>query len=137
MKMSEDMRPDEEPCRVLVVEDHEDTALLTSRILRADGYEVAVAHGYEPALSVARANRFDALVCDLGLPDGDGCRLLAEVRSLYPVRAVAVTGYGQPLDRARCEAAGFDRFLLKPVSLDQLRAAVDGATQDLPCHDEN
>lgn len=135
MKMTDDMQPGQPPCRVLVVEDHHDSAILTSRVLQADGYEVAVVHGYEPALSAARANRFDAIVCDVGLPDGDGCRLLEEVRALYPVRAVAVTGYGMPIDRARCEAAGFNRFLLKPITLDQLREAVGDATEGLDCHD--
>ncbi|MDB5294292.1 MAG: hypothetical protein JWO31_275 [Phycisphaerales bacterium] len=125
----------EQPCKVLVVDDHGDTADLTSRLLSYQGYEVRVANGYQEAIEAARAARFDVMVCDVGLGDGDGCDLLAEVRAMYEVRAVALTGYGMKADRARCERAGFGHFLLKPVSLEDLKAAVDSASDGLPCAD--
>lgn len=125
----------DEPCKVLVVDDHEDTATVAARLLSFGGYEVSVATGYQAALDTAKGARFDVLVCDIGLGDGDGCDLLAEVRAMYAVRGVAVTGYAYKTDRDRCVAAGFGRFLTKPVSLDDLRAAVDDLTDDLPCAD--
>lgn len=135
--MSNTTAQPQQPCKVLVVEDHTDTATLTSRLLRAGGYDVAMAAGYSAALDAARSDRFDVLVCDIGLPDGDGCDLLTAVRAMYDVRAVALTGHGYAADRARCRRAGFGRFLLKPVTLDDLKAAVDAETDDLPCDHRN
>ena len=118
-----------ERVRVLVVDDHRDTGLLMARVLGLAGHAVAAVNGCEPALAAARSGRYDVLVCDVGLPDGDGCDLLAEVRKLYPaVRAVAVTGYDQ--DRQRCAEAGFDRFLVKPVAFEALTAVVEELAGD-------
>jgi two-component system CheB/CheR fusion protein len=88
------MSRSEPPCKVLVVEDHADTAAMASRMVRLVGFDVAVAADFRSAAAAARAARYDVLLCDIGLPDGDGYALLAEVRAMYPVRAVAVTGYG-------------------------------------------
>ena len=118
-----------------MVDDHPDTASVAARLLAFGGYKVAVANGYREALGAAQAERFDVLVCDIGLGDGDGCALLAEVQSMYAVRGVAVTGYAYKADRERAAAAGFRRFLTKPVSIDELRAAVDDAADGLPCAD--
>src|SRR5687767_15992259 len=92
---------------ILLVEDHADTAILFAKLLRRDDHYVAVASDYASAIALAQSRRFDVLVCDIGLPDGDGCDLLREVRSLYPVRGLAVTGYGTYRDLRRCTEAGF------------------------------
>jgi CheY-like chemotaxis protein len=111
-------------CKVLVVEDHLDTAFLLARFLRAEGHTVTVANGYVDALRAGEDERFDVIVCDIGLPDGDGCDLIRELRSRYPLRAVAVTGYGEHVHSKRCKDAGFERFLSKPFSLDALADAI-------------
>ena len=121
------MRMDTErsAARVLVVDDHQDTCRMTGRLLVGDGHDVRVAHGARAALAAAGEWRPHVLLCDLALPDGDGCDLLAVIRAAHPaLRAVAVTGSGRPEDRLRCELAGFDGFLLKPVGVDDLVAAV-------------
>ena len=131
--MTEEAGP---PCKILVVEDHMDSAEITSLVLGRRGFEVTVAESYHAALAAVRSSRFDLLVCDLGLSDGDGCALLGEVKAMYDVRSVAVTGHGYATDRQRCAAAGFDAFLLKPVSLDELITTITSVTSTLPCHDE-
>src|SRR6476646_6386075 len=98
----------ERNCRVLVVEDHQDSAALVSRVVWSAGFDVAVAENYRAAIEAARGQQFDVLVCDIGLPDGDGCALLTEVKAMYGVRGVAMTGYGYETDRRRCEQAGFE-----------------------------
>lgn len=116
--------------RVLVVDDHQDTCLLTGRVLIGTGREVRVANSFRAALSVATEWPPHVLLCDLTLPDGDGCDLLAQVRAIAPaVRAVAVTGSGSEADLQRCEQAGFDAFLLKPVAIDELIAAVQATAR--------
>lgn len=123
----------EKPCKVLVVEDHLDSASLVSRVVWSAGFDVAIADNYQSALQAARLDRYDVLVCDIGLPDGDGCDLLLEIKSMYDVRGVALTGFGYDADRHRCAKAGFEAFLLKPVSLEELEAAVRAVTESLSC----
>jgi CheY-like chemotaxis protein len=68
---------------------------------------------------------------DIGLPGLDGYAVARHVRSLpgHQPWLVALTGYGQPEDRERALAAGFDQHLTKPVSVDALRQAVEAATK--------
>jgi CheY-like chemotaxis protein len=109
---------------ILVVEDHADSAQALVRLLAAEGHRVSHADGYASAIDLARGQRYDLMLCDIGLPDGDGCDLLREVRSLYHLPAVALTGFGMPDDTARCRDAGFDTHMLKPVTAERVIAAV-------------
>lgn len=111
--------------KVLVVDDHRDTCVLTGRLLIGAGLDVRTAEGSRDALAVAREWLPNVLLCDLALPDGDGCGLLAAIREISPdLRAVVVTGSGAQEDRIRCARAGFTTFLLKPVDADDIVAAV-------------
>ena len=118
---------------ILLVEDHVDTANLFAKLLRRDDHHVAIARDYASAIALAQTRRFDVLVCDLGLPDGDGCDLLREVRSLYPIRGLAVTGCGADRDLRRCREAGFDAHLVKPVELTHVRDALAAITLAMGC----
>ena len=109
---------------VLLVEDHADNAQIFARMLTRAGYEVRIAGRVSEALAAARERRWDVLLCDLTLPDGDGCDLLREIESIYPVHAIAVTGHGCSSDLDRCRSAGFAKHLLKPVAMDDLLAAI-------------
>lgn len=108
------------PLSILVVEDHPDSAELLRIVLERGCHFVTVASGYGAALRSARALRFDLLIADLTLPDGDGCELLAEIRSLYPIKAVALTGQARQASILRCERAGFDHHLTKPYDFADL-----------------
>lgn len=120
-----DMSANHPAVKVLVVDDHRDTCVMTRRVLLDAGHDVRTAEGSQAALTVAREWRPNVLLCDLALPDGDGCGLLADIRAIAPVlRAVVVTGSGGEEDRLRCAQAGFNTFLLKPVDADAIVAAV-------------
>ena len=75
------------------------------------------------------------LISDIGLPDGDGCEVLRRLRAFYggrPVGAVALSGMGDgPLIEA-CKRAGYGEFLVKPVTFDQVLAAVRAASSANP-----
>ena len=72
----------------------------------------------------------DVAFLDIGLPVIDGYELAVRVRSADTTcRLVAVTGYGQPGDKARALSAGFDSHLVKPVKLDTLLGVVAAAGQ--------
>ena len=112
--------------RVLVVEDHEDTAEMMQRLLSMRGHEVTVAATVAGAIDALRSAEFDVLVSDVGLPDGTGMDVVRHAREALRLRvpAIAITGYGLPDDVERARSAGFDVHLTKPINLLQLDDAV-------------
>ncbi len=117
--------------RVLVVDDNVDAADGLGRLLsQSCGQEVRVAYDGPTALEEARAFRPEVVLLDIGLPGMDGCEVARRLRR-EPVTAdvllVAVTGWGQESDREMSRAAGFDRHLVKPVPLEELRGLLADA----------
>jgi PAS domain S-box-containing protein len=116
------------PLRILLVEDHGDTARVISQLLRAAGHDVITAGAVATAAQEAEQHDFDLLISDLGLPDGSGIDLMRELRARgKTMPAIAMTGYGQEEDTRRTRQAGFLAHLTKPVDIDQLQRAVDEA----------
>ena len=107
---------------LLLVDDHTDTRLVLSRLLSKCGYEVASTDSEQGALKLLESGRFDALISDIGLPDGDGYDLVREAKRRQPLRAIALSGYGTEEDVRRSLEAGFDYHLTKPVDLNGLRS---------------
>ena len=111
--------------RVLVVDDNADAAELVAMLLELLGYQVSVE--FDPAAALARAGSLAPDVCllDIGLPGMDGMELAQRLRripGLEKVRLAAMTGYGQPHDRAASAQAGFDAHFVKPVDAGALAA---------------
>lgn len=98
-----------------------------AKLLRQYGYDVCTADGYVTALAAAKQRKIDLLLCDIGLPDGDGCDLFRAIYASTPVEGIAVSGYGMPEEIDRCMAAGFRSHLLKPFDLDDLKSRVEEA----------
>jgi CheY-like chemotaxis protein len=112
---------------VLVVDDNHDAAELLADLLRALGHTVQVASDGPSALETIPVFRPDVVLLDLGLPVMDGFELAERVRSdsrLAKVSLIAVTGYGQEVDRRRTREAGFASHLVKPVDLETLEALI-------------
>jgi two-component system CheB/CheR fusion protein len=111
---------------VLLVEDHAGTARALSLLLGREGYNVRVAGSVAAGIRAADEGTFDLLLCDLQLPDGtclDLMRLL-QARLGRQVIGIAMSGHGSPADRERSLAAGFVEHLVKPLSFEQLEAAI-------------
>lgn len=108
------------PMRLLLVEDHEDTNLSLTRMLRRRGYEVHPAFNVRAALDLAAANQFDVLVSDIGLPDGTGTDLFRTLRAQKQIFGIALSGYGMEEDICRSRDVGFAHHLVKPVDLNKL-----------------
>jgi signal transduction histidine kinase len=115
-----------QPVRLLVVEDHRDTAETLQRLLTRRGYAVRIACSVSEALQAADGEPFDVLVSDIGLPDGRGTDLLEQLQSHFsgPIRAIAMSGFGMEEDLARSRRAGFAEHLTKPVEFGALQAAI-------------
>jgi CheY-like chemotaxis protein len=110
---------------ILLVEDHFDTAAALAQVLAVMGHTVIVASTVSSALAAAASEHFELVVSDIGLPDGTGHELMRELVGRYNLRGVAVSGYGMEEDRRRSLAAGFSRHLTKPISVHELRDALE------------
>jgi PAS domain S-box-containing protein len=105
---------------VLIVDDNADAADSLAAVLQLDGHEVTVCADGASGLARAREQAFDVVMLDLGLPVVDGYEVARSLRAegaSRGARLIAVTGYGQPEDRARTASAGFDAHCVKPVDL--------------------
>jgi signal transduction histidine kinase/FixJ family two-component response regulator len=110
-------------CRVLVVDDNRDAAEATSVLLELSGHEVKTVGDGNDALGSAWIYAPDVVLLDIGLPGMDGYEVALRMRDIPETRdscLIALTGYGQPADRARAREAGFDHHLTKPADPDEL-----------------
>jgi CheY-like chemotaxis protein len=98
--------------RIVVVEDHADTARAFAVLLNRAGYKVEQCDSAAAARDIVRAGDF--LLCDIGLPDGDGWELMGEL-SPRGVTGIAISGYATAEDKCRSAASGFLAHLTKPV----------------------
>jgi PAS domain S-box-containing protein len=126
--------------RVLVVDDNKDTALGMAKLLQNSGYDVQTAYDGPTAVELARAQRPDAILLDIGLPGMDGYQVARQLREQDCCKStliIAVSGYGQREDRERARRAGFNHHLIKPVDFDSLLALLDRKVSALSLHPED
>ena len=116
------------PLRILLVEDHADTATILTRLLRRMGHDVLPAHTVAEALRLVekeiRLASIDVVISDLGLPDGSGFDLMRQLSTNHGLRGIALSGFGMDSDREQSKAAGFSRHLIKPIDIATLRTAL-------------
>src|SRR5262249_12569711 len=111
--------------RVLLVEDHEDTASALKEVLQTLSCTVTTATSEAGALAAADQQSFDLFISDLGLPDGSGLDLMPRLRNRHGLEGIALTGYGMKEDVEKSREAGFADHIVKPVSLGTLSRAID------------
>jgi len=116
--------------RILLVEDHNDTAQILGRLLESEGHTVRIATTVGDALKLSREAPMDLIISDLGLPDGSGYDLMNQVRPKLPtsVPAIALSGYGAEADVKRSQESGFLQHITKPVDFGRLLRAIDQVT---------
>jgi DNA-binding response OmpR family regulator len=114
--------------RILLVEDHTDTADALTIPLEEQGHQVVLTRTLADARKACldTKRRFDFVLCDIGLPDGDGRELASIVRAHSPdVKLVALTGLDMDDQVAGLQPDGFHLTLMKPVSTDELFELAD------------
>lgn len=109
---------------ILVVEDHFDIAQMMVLMLRTLGHEAKAAPTVAAATEVAGTQEFDLLISDYSLPDGTGVDVLKKLKPTGLNRAILVTAFGRQYQK-QAEQAGFQKYLVKPVELDDLRTAIE------------
>lgn len=115
-----------EPKRILLVEDHADTAYVFEKLLQGYGYQVKTVNSVSGALEQFGQSSFDLLISDVGLPDGTGTELIQHVRNQLgrTTPAIALTGFGLEDDVKKNLEAGFNAHLTKPVNFMRLEALI-------------
>jgi signal transduction histidine kinase/ActR/RegA family two-component response regulator len=104
--------------RILIVDDNADAAASLATLLELTGNETEIAHDGVEAVEKAAAYGPDMILLDIGLPKMNGydaCRAIREKQWGKKVVVVALTGWGQDVDRRRSKEAGFNGHLVKPV----------------------
>jgi signal transduction histidine kinase/ActR/RegA family two-component response regulator len=116
-----------DPVRVLVVDDNRDAAETLAFLMSLEGHEVATAFDGPTALTEAARLQPELVLLDIGMPGMNGYEVVRELRTREATKStviVAMTGYGQPEDRARAAEAGFTDHLTKPIVPEKLLALV-------------
>jgi CheY-like chemotaxis protein len=106
--------------RLLIVEDHPDTAKTLAALLGMGGHTVSIAHNGTDALKLVTEQIFDIMISDLGLPDMTGYHLLRQIKQQRSIKAIAMSGYGMEEDINKSKQAGFVDHIVKPATIDQL-----------------
>ena len=116
------------PLKVFIIENHRDTLDAIKMFLEAQGHSVEVALDMKSALKLAPQTKFDVLISDIGLPDGDGWELMKTLREKMPgLKAIAMSGYGMRTDLEKSKAAGYVSQLVKPFGPAELNEALKKA----------
>jgi two-component system response regulator MprA len=108
--------------RVLIVEDDEEIASAIARALRREGYEPECTGTVAGARAATRDAHWDAVLLDLGLPDGDGLEVARELRAAGGTPVLIVTARDEVRSRVEGLDAGADDYLVKPFDRAELLA---------------
>ena len=125
----------EKHCRILVVDDNEDSAESLAMLLHLLGHEVKTANDGASALGAAAEFRPNVAILDIGLPKVNGYDLAKQIREQpwgSDVVLVALTGWGQEQYRRRSAESGFNHHLTKPVEFEVLQQILAAADSCLP-----
>jgi signal transduction histidine kinase/CheY-like chemotaxis protein len=117
-------RTPDRPWHILVVDDHKDTCTGMKMVLERRGYDITVAHTADQAAEKARAQEFDLLISDIGLPDRSGYDLMRELHDARHLPGIAISGFGMEHDVTKAKAAGFSEHLTKPINFEKLEEAI-------------
>jgi PAS domain S-box-containing protein len=109
--------------RILVVDDSRDSAASMATMLQLLGNEVRTAHDGLEAVRIAEQFRPQVVLMDIGMPKLNGYEATRRIREQpwgRDMAVIALTGWGQEVDRARSKEAGCDGHLVKPIGLPDL-----------------
>ena len=119
--------------RLLVVDDEPDLRTLYELALLREGYDIETAACVEEAWALLQAARFDAVITDMRLPDGNGLELLRRLEQAgRPEKTLVITAYGSAENAVLALKAGAFDYLTKPVDLRQFRSVVASALGRVP-----
>ncbi len=119
--------------QILLVEDNVDANDALRTLLELDGYSITSMFDGKSGLAMAQKNRYDVIVCDIGLPGMDGFEVIKQVRldsSKPKPLCIATSGYNQVEDRMHAKEVGFDHYMVKPIEIDVLLDLISSHVQE-------
>ena len=123
--------------RILLVEDHQDTRQILTRLLTHWGFDVAPAENLQRGLDELNRQPFDVILSDIGLPDGTGYALVNEARRRgAKMLTIALSGFGFPTEKELSLKSGFDHHLTKPFDCQQLRSLLEDKVERKTTHSQ-
>ena len=122
------------PLSILVADDEEGIRKLLQHWLQRAGHAVACVESGRDASRLLHTQRFDLVITDVVMPDGDGFELIAEFRRAQPgTRILAISGGGKYLKGSDClriaRGLGTHAVVMKPFDWEQLHAGIELALQ--------
>lgn len=111
---------------ILLIEDEKDARTLFVKALQMAGSTVKAASSAGEGFETFKTGAFDAVICDIGLPDEDGYSFIRKLRSYEqaearkPILAIALTAFAQPIDKQKALDAGFHAHWAKPMTPTEL-----------------
>lgn len=123
--------------KIIIVEDQPAVADLLEEMLSIDSYQVIKIHSSAGGLSVIRAEKPDAVLLDIMMPDVSGLEVLRFMRrepDLQQIPVVIVSAKTLPADIRAGLEAGATAYLTKPVDINELRNTVAGVIRTAEGH---
>ena len=110
---------------ILIIEDEAHIARFIKTAMEQEGYQVYTADSSHRGLIEAATRRPDLLILDLGLPDGDGCDVIADIRTWSSLPILVLSARSDEQDKIKALNLGADDYLVKPFSMGELVARVN------------
>jgi CheY-like chemotaxis protein len=118
--------------RILIVDDEDLVRDTVKDILMMLGYDVELARNAKEALEIARKEYFPLIITDLMMPEIDGTQLCKQIRKINETAVIyAFSGYLTEVDSDQLKDVGFDGHLCKPVKIEVLKHAIEGAFEKI------
>lgn len=115
--------------KVLIVDDEELVRKYVRRALASRGWEVTEASNGADALALVPGGDFDAVICDLKMPDMRGEEVIQKVRQARPgMKIIAITGSVSNIKTPLAPGVDVEGFLIKPFGIDEIRALLERVT---------
>ena len=118
--------------RILFVDDEETLRDTIEEMLMILGYDVELAKDAKEALEIAQKEYFPLIITDLMMPEIDGTQLCKQIREINETAVIyAISGFLTEVDSDQLKSVGFDGHLCKPVKIDVLKHAIEGAFEKI------
>jgi len=109
---------------ILLVEDDKKVQGFNKRLLAGEGFAVQTAMTLADARGILKQQAIDAMILDIGMPDGNGLDFLRELRRTSRIPVLMLTGYGETSDVIKGFESGCDDYLRKPYTFEELLARI-------------
>ena len=109
---------------ILLAEDNKKVQGFNKRLLAGEGFAVQTAMTLADARGILKQQAIDAMILDIGMPDGNGLDFLRELRQTSRIPVLMLTGYGETSDVIKGFESGCDDYLRKPYTFEELLARI-------------